>query len=49
MSDYSTHEIVVKVAIRVSAFDREHAVQVASSLLSPVAGVMFVVDSKENK
>jgi hypothetical protein len=47
MSDYSTHEIVVKVAIRVSAYDREHAVNVASSLLSPVTGVIFVVDGKQ--
>ena len=45
MSDYSTHEIVVRVAIRVSAYDKEHAVQVASSLISPVAGVLFVVDN----
>jgi hypothetical protein len=45
MSDYSTHEIVVRVAIRVSAYDKEHAVNVASSLLSPVAGVIFVVDN----
>lgn len=45
MSDFNTYEIVVKVAIRVSAYDKEHAVNVASELLSPVAGVMFV---KEN-
>jgi hypothetical protein len=45
MSDYSTHEIVVRVATRVSAYDKEHAVNVASSLLSPVAGVIFVVDN----
>jgi hypothetical protein len=42
MSDFNTYEIVVKVAIRVSAYDKEHAVNVASELLTPVAGVMFV-------
>ena len=46
MSDYSTHEIVVKVAMRVSAYDREHAVEVATRLLTPVDGVLFVVDNK---
>jgi len=47
MSDYSTHEIVVKVAIRVSAYDREHAVHVADGLLSLTDGVIFVADSKQ--
>jgi hypothetical protein len=42
VSDFQTYEIVVKVAMRVSAYDEEHAVNVASELLSPVAGVMFV-------
>jgi hypothetical protein len=42
VSDFNTYEIVVKVAMRVSAYDEEHAVNVASELLSPVAGVMFV-------
>jgi hypothetical protein len=42
MSDFSTYEIVVKVAIRVSATDKENAVDVASEILSPIAGVMFV-------
>ena len=46
MSDYSTHEIVVKVAMRVSAYDREHAVEVATRLLMPVDGVLFVADNK---
>ena len=47
MSDFSTHEIVVKVAIRVSAYDREHAVEVANRILTPVDGVMFVADNKQ--
>jgi hypothetical protein len=42
MSDFNTYEITVKVAIRVSAYDKEHAVDVASELLTPVAGVMSV-------
>jgi hypothetical protein len=42
VSEYQTYEIVVKVAIRVSAYDQEHAVDVASELLTPIAGVMFV-------
>jgi hypothetical protein len=42
MSDFNTYEIVVKVAIRVSAYDEEHAVDVARELLAPIAGVMFV-------
>ena len=48
MSDFQTYEIVVKVAMRVSAYDEEHAVNVASELLSPVAGVMFVSENKLN-
>lgn len=42
VSDFNTYEITVLVAIRVSAYDKEHAVNVASELLSPVDGVMFV-------
>ena len=42
MSDFSTYEIVEKVAIRVSATDKDNAVNVARELLSPIAGVMFV-------
>ena len=42
MSDFQTYEIVVKVAIRVSATDKDNAVDVARELLSPIAGVMFV-------
>ena len=49
MSDYSTHEIVVKVAIRVSAYDREHAVHVADGLLSLTDGVIFVTDDKQQE
>jgi hypothetical protein len=45
MSDFKTFEIVVQVAIRVSAYDKDNAVDVAREVLSPVAGVMFV---KEN-
>jgi hypothetical protein len=46
MSDFNTYEIVVKVAIRVSAYDKENAVNVAREILSPVAGVMFVEGAK---
>ena len=42
VSDFQTYETVVKVAMRVSAYDKEHAVDVASELLTPIAGVMFV-------
>jgi hypothetical protein len=42
MSDFNTYEIVVKVAIRVSAYDKDNAVDVARELLSPISGVMFV-------
>ena len=42
MSDFKTYEIVVQVAIRVSAYDKENAVDVAREVLSPVAGVMHV-------
>lgn len=44
MSDYSTHTVLVKVTIRVSAYDEEHAVDVARELLTPVAGVISVQD-----
>jgi hypothetical protein len=47
MSDYSTHEIVVKVAMRVSAYDKEHAVDVARDLLLDKAGVLFVGKNKQ--
>lgn len=47
MSDYSTHEIVVKVAMRVSAYDEEHAVNVARELLLDKAGVLFVGENKQ--
>jgi hypothetical protein len=47
MSDYSTHEIVVKVAMRVSAYDEEHAVNVARELLLDKAGVLFVAEYKQ--
>jgi hypothetical protein len=46
MSDYSTHEITVKVAMRVSAYDKEHAVNVARELLLDKAGVLFVGENK---
>lgn len=46
MSDFQTYEIVVKVAMRVSAYDEAHAVDVASEALSPIAGVMFVKGNK---
>jgi hypothetical protein len=46
MSDYSTHEITVKVAMRVSAYDEEHAVNVARDLLLDKAGVLFVAEYK---
>lgn len=46
MSDLNTYEIVVKVAISVTATDRDNAVNIARELLSPVAGVMFVEDNK---
>ena len=49
MSDYSTHEIVVRVAIRVSAYDKEHAVHVADGLLSLTDGVIFVTDDKQQE
>jgi hypothetical protein len=42
MSDFNTYEITVNVAMRVSAYDKEHAVNVAGEILAPVAGVMFV-------
>jgi len=42
VSDFQTYEIIVQVAIRVSAYDKEHAIDVASEILTPVAGVMFV-------
>jgi hypothetical protein len=48
VSDFQTYEIVVKVAMRVSAYDKEHAVDVASELLTPIAGVMFVSENKLN-
>jgi hypothetical protein len=44
MSDYSTHTVLVKVTMKVSAYDEEHAVDVARELLTPVAGVMHVQD-----
>ena len=47
MSDYSTHEIVVKVAMRVSAYDEEHAVNVARELLLDKPGVLFVAENKQ--
>jgi hypothetical protein len=47
MSDYSTHEIVVKVAMRVSAYDEEHAVNVARDLLLDKDGVLFVAENKQ--
>jgi len=46
MSDYRTHEINVKVAMRVSAYDEEHAVNVARELLLDKAGVLFVAEYK---
>lgn len=46
MSDFQTYEIVVKVAICVSAYDEEHAVDVAREALSPITGVMFVKGNK---
>lgn len=42
MSDFSTYEITVKVKIRVSAYDKADAVEVAREILSPVAGVLSV-------
>ena len=42
MSDFSTHEVTVKVKMRVSAYDASDAVDVAIGILLPVDGVMFV-------
>lgn len=42
MSDFSNHEVTVKVKMRVSAYDADDAIDVAIGLLLPVAGVMFV-------
>lgn len=47
MSDFSTYEITVKVKIRVSAYDKADAVEVAREILSPVAGVISI--EKEGK
>jgi len=42
MSDFSTHEITMKVKMRVSAYDASDAIDVAIGILLPVDGVMFV-------
>ena len=42
MSDFSTHEVTVKVSMRVSAYDASDAIDVAIGILLPVDGVMFV-------
>ena len=47
MSDFSTHEITVKVAMRVSAYDEEHAIEVARGLLLSEVGVLFVGEYKQ--
>lgn len=46
MSDFSTHEVNVKVKMRVSAYDKEHAVEVARELLLKEVGVLFVGEYK---
>ena len=42
MSDFQTYEVEVTVTMQVSAYDIDHALEVAREILIPVAGVIFV-------
>jgi hypothetical protein len=42
MSDFNTYDVEVTVSMKVSAYDKEHALEVAREILLPVAGVQYV-------
>jgi hypothetical protein len=49
MSDFSTYTIRVGVTIQVSAYDKDHAYQVADQLLRETAGVQYTTREEEGK